>query len=616
MTKNMTQFALRLAGALSILALCACGGGDALDYSSGGSGGSGGSSAGGGSGGELPSVSHLVDSEGAEIQLPAGGTLTFYKGALDEQVEVTVTQIAVPDSVGDQALSPFYRFEPAGLKLFPPAVVSFPVDLSGLDETTAPQMMWASEGEPFEPLETVITASDEQSYALASVSHFSKGGVKWNSNNGICCKNADGSFSNVPTKDACANKIQPPHSCWDICCGIDAKYQILPLGQCLQGGIAWTPEFCEVICCDLGGGNYASLTMAQCTTTGGQDAPQEDCDGKPNPNNRWGHTITPIGGDTWLMFGGTDGQTIFNDLWKITFDPVTTDLVFEEVKPSTSTMPAPRAHHAAAFADGKVIMTGAPTKELLFSETIWDVASNSWVKVTFSSNPNTPVVKTAATYVDDGMWLLAGGLLPKSNDPWAEMYVVDPSKNTVNKVGEVPPLASGSSTGRWGHQLTSLSGGKSILTGGRGADSVTKKVVLPDGLVHVFEKGKGWFNLSGENVAKGDTSFAYHAANALPDGRVLVTGGVTFDTEPEVKEGAPSDGVFVLNIAEAGGTFTVDKVQKMPQPRADHATVVVEDGSKRHVALVGGRSSGGKFVPFAQAECLASTMVCVWKEKQ
>jgi hypothetical protein len=172
----------------------------------------------------------------------------------------------------------------------------------------------------------------------------------------------------------------------------------------------------------------------------------------------------------------------------------------------TGTMMVPRRDHTATLLeDGKVLIAGwfARTAEL------YDPATGS-----FAATGNTVYVHgsgATATRLLDGTVLLVGGY---RGDTLSEIY--DPATGSFTDVGATRAH-------RQYHTASLLADGRVLLAGGQ-PDS-------PSGLqthsaVELYDPSTGWFTLTDSLI----DDRAGHAAVTLPDGRVLVVGGVQTTT--------------------------------------------------------------------------------------
>ncbi len=142
----------------------------------------------------------------------------------------------------------------------------------------------------------------------------------------------------------------------------------------------------------------------------------------------------------------------------------------------------------------------------------------------FSPGPTmtTPRSLHTMTQLSDGRWLVAGGV-NATNDPQALCEIYDPVLDTFTAVA---PMA----TPRMGHTATLLPNGRVLVTGGLQAITVTPTQLsavrdavasteIYDPVVDAWTPGP---NLRTPRAAR--------AALTRPDGRVLLMGGISWDT--------------------------------------------------------------------------------------
>lgn len=166
----------------------------------------------------------------------------------------------------------------------------------------------------------------------------------------------------------------------------------------------------------------------------------------------------------------------------------------------------------------------------------------------------------ATATLADGSVLVSGGEIPARAA--AERY--DPSSGLWTGAG-------GMITTRRGHTATTLSDGRVLLAGGVTCCDAAGELIA--GTAEIFDPVHGGFQPTGSL----GTARAFHSATLLPDGRVLVTGGIVDDvnttTSSEIYD--PSTGLF----GPAGSTQV---------GRFAHSAIVLTDG---RVLVLGGQSA-------------------------
>jgi len=249
---------------------------------------------------------------------------------------------------------------------------------------------------------------------------------------------------------------------------------------------------------------------------------------------------------------------------------------------ATGNMPTPRQFHTATLLpDGKVLVAGGTgsnnvtgSNSALASAELYDPRSGSW---TATGNMVTPRMFQTATLLPDGMVLVAGG-------------TADPGGDTG---GGGPPLASAElydpNSGSWTatgnmvtprqfHTATLLPDGKVLVEGGLGSNSASLKPPLAS--AELYDPNSGSWTATG-NMVTPRTDFT---ATLLPDGKVLVAGGL--------HSGVLAAAAELYDPGNGSWTATASMVT----PRADFTATLLPDGK---VLVAGGSGSNG---PLASAE--------------
>lgn len=145
---------------------------------------------------------------------------------------------------------------------------------------------------------------------------------------------------------------------------------------------------------------------------------------------------------------------------------------------------------------------------------------------TFMPGPGltTPRSLHTATQLNDGRWLLAGGV-NQTNDPQSLCEIYDPVLDTFTACAAM-------ATPRMGHTASLLGNGRVLVTGGLQAVTVTPTQLSAvrdavDSTELYDPVTDSW--TPGPNLR---TPRAAHAAITRPDGRVLLLGGISWDTVP------------------------------------------------------------------------------------
>lgn len=134
----------------------------------------------------------------------------------------------------------------------------------------------------------------------------------------------------------------------------------------------------------------------------------------------------------------------------------------------------------------------------------------------------TPRSLHGATELLDGRWLISGGV-NGTNDPQALCEIYDPATDTITQVASmlVP---------RMGHTATRLADGRVFVTGGLQAMTVTPTALSAvhdaTNTTEIYDPVANTWT-AGPNLR---TPRAAHAALTRPDGKILLMGGISWDT--------------------------------------------------------------------------------------
>ncbi len=173
-----------------------------------------------------------------------------------------------------------------------------------------------------------------------------------------------------------------------------------------------------------------------------------------------------------------------------------------------------------------------------------------------------------AVVLDDARVLVAGGVA--GGDLLASAEVYHPASGTWTRTGDM-------TTPRLGHSLTVLSDGRVLAAGGTalggGQGAAGGQTIRPEASAEIYDPRTGVWRRVGQMASP---RFE-HTATLLPDGRVLLVGGL----------GPAEGGVAPLASAElfdpAANAFV--RTSDLNEPRTNHAAVVLPD---RSVLVTGG----------------------------
>ena len=317
---------------------------------------------------------------------------------------------------------------------------------------------------------------------------------------------------------------------------------------------------------------------------------------------RNGHTSTLLPNGLILIAGGSDGSASLAGAEL--YNPADSSFT------ATGSLNQPRHNHRAILLDsGKVLLVGGAT---LNSAEIFDPAT---AQFTLTGAMTTPREFPTVSRLPDGRVLVAGGLNGSSRLATAEIF--DPSTNTFSTAanmlqaralhtattlpsGEIlfaggagnngtgsaelfnPSLERFTSTGnmvqpRQEHIARLLAGGMVLLAGGNNGAS-------PNAIdqAELFDPSQGGF-LKTDFMSTTGAPSTGAAANLLPSGKVLVTGGTSDGSAPVSGSElyTPTDGLIA---SAADPTVTVPAF--VPQGATAVAAHVTAVGNARYIWMV------------------------------
>ncbi len=251
-----------------------------------------------------------------------------------------------------------------------------------------------------------------------------------------------------------------------------------------------------------------------------------------------------------LLAGGTEATAEIFDPATLSSTPTTGQLIHRRY-----------GHTAILLQNGKVLICGGENYSGGVSNTVelFDPATGMFAAVT--STMSVPRYVNTLTLLPDGRVLIAGGNAGPSNTATNTAEIFDPATETLI------PVASPMNSPRYGHTATLLSSGQVLLAGGNNGTAVVPSAEVFDPTTLTFSA-----------LANAMTSpREAHTATILPNGKILIAGGdVATNSTP-------------LNTAElfdpASATFTSLYPAIMTSTRTLHAAAALADG---RVLLTGG----------------------------
>jgi len=231
-------------------------------------------------------------------------------------------------------------------------------------------------------------------------------------------------------------------------------------------------------------------------------------------------------------------------------------------------------HTGTLLPSGRVLMAGG-SKRLepvcvggIASAETYDPAAGSF---TATGSMTSPRYAHTATSFPEGKVLVTGGFgttrscFDEGEPALRSTELYDPSTGSFQATGSML-------TGRGGHTATLLSNGKVLVAGGgdQGGGALPFYGTASN-TAELYDPGTGIFKSTGNMV----TARLGHTATPLPNGRVLIVGGVSTSTSQPTVSAEIYDAVT--------GTFT--KVANMLTARSGHTATSLQDG---RVLIVGG----------------------------
>jgi hypothetical protein len=204
----------------------------------------------------------------------------------------------------------------------------------------------------------------------------------------------------------------------------------------------------------------------------------------------------------------------------------------QTVYPSWSYTGNPNTYHyghtATLLSDGRVLVFGGSVLPAPNNAEVYDPITGRW---SYTGNLNLALTGRTATLLPNGKVLVAGGLgLDNYGHPGtfnnAELY--SPDTGTWSITGNL-------NTGRVYHTATLLPTGKVLVAGGQ-AQSASLNYFAELNSAELYDPDTGTWSYTGNLRIRLDQ----HTATPLPDGRVLVAGGETFDAPGSVNYFAPN----------------------------------------------------------------------------
>ncbi|MBV9073845.1 MAG: hypothetical protein JOZ10_09455 [Acidobacteria bacterium] len=297
------------------------------------------------------------------------------------------------------------------------------------------------------------------------------------------------------------------------------------------------------------------------------------------------HTATLLANGQVLMVGGSQGYT--EDFEQAgqrdaeLYDPVAKRFT------TTVNMTSPRDFHTATLLqNGKVLVAGGlgvgldqpPAQS---SAELFDPAALSFTAIGEMSIPR---VAHTATPLEDGRVLIAGGGasggfgFPAFDPATATAELYDPAANKFISAGTM-------GAPRYAHTATALGNGQVLVVGGFSSVPIPGSVSTALTSAEIYDPVTGKFVPTG----KMGSPRGGHTATLLPDGKVLIAGGLSA-VSPLSSPCSGSTPTVVSATAELYDpvTGTFNPTGHMTVAREEHTATLLADGK---VLIVGGNSA-------------------------
>jgi hypothetical protein len=272
------------------------------------------------------------------------------------------------------------------------------------------------------------------------------------------------------------------------------------------------------------------------------------------------HTVTQLADGRVLVAGGYIDVEVALASAEV-YDPSA-----DAFSATGSMVDARGLHTATRLADGRVLIAGGGPASWVGNTLPYLASAELYDPATGTFSPTGPMAMPredhTATLLEDGRVLIVGGNdVGAHTTLTAELY--DPSTGGFTATGSL-------GTARGFHTATRLPDGRVLIAGGDVAAWSDSGPFLAS--AEIYDPTTGTFSSTGP-MAEGRS---HHAATLLPDGRVLVSGGVT--------SGGDSISLASAELFDpATGTFT--PTGPMTDGRVYHTATVLSDG---RVLVTGG----------------------------
>ncbi len=211
-------------------------------------------------------------------------------------------------------------------------------------------------------------------------------------------------------------------------------------------------------------------------------------------------------------------------------------------------------HTATLLLDGRVLVAGSDLENASAAE-LYDPSTRSWAATQSMTNVR---YRHTATLLPDGTVLVAGGIDPVPDAQGSGGTTPLDSAELYDPNSGSWTTAPNLAAGRGAHTATLLPDGRVLVAGGISVDHGSGGP--PEVSAELYDPRNGSWTATGSMI----TPHAYHAAVLLPDGTVLVAGGFMGGGAGTAEVYDPSTGTWtatepmVFGHAEASATLLLD----------------------------------------------------------
>lgn len=301
---------------------------------------------------------------------------------------------------------------------------------------------------------------------------------------------------------------------------------------------------------------------------------------------RRGAVLAPLSDGRALLIGGVNSEVDGVALVEVV-DPRPEGSGLGPAGPLEA-QPGPRLrdHAAATLVDGSVLVVGGEAQDgsgRAFSAP----TRTAWV---FAFGDGGVLQEPRQLLVEAGV-ARAGHTMTRTGDEvGADVLIVGGRDETGQPVAQAElyrplrqsfELIEGAQLAvpRWGHTAVRLPGGSVLVIGGvtRTAEDATP---VPVSTLELYDPLQGMFTSAGEMPASAGLSGM--SVSTLPDGRVLLAGGVSAGGEPVAT-------AFIARLDSLNGEVNVSQTDALEVPRVGHGAARLCDGT---ILVVGGARAG------------------------